>query len=298
MAHVEVQSTEALFVSSGAAEIFYRDYSPSIATKHITLVCLHAFIRNSRDFHELGLALASSGTRVLAPDLRGRGFSSRYPDVNAYRYENLLQDVWDLLGYLGLKQVVVLGSALGGIMALDMAANSPERIMGVVLNDLGAEIGEAALKRMSVKGYVEAADYSFEEAVGRMKQQFAEAYPGLTDPQWIGLMHRAYREVTPGRFSRDLDVLALADGARMYRERPTFWKEFGATRELPVALLRGENSDYFTVDTAQRMLKYHPNAILTTVKDRGHPPLLDEPESLHAIRVLLSRAQRRAEAAQ
>jgi len=103
-------------------------------------------------------------------------------------------------------------------------------------------------------------------------------------------MLRAYREMTPGRYARDFDLLVLADAARMGRESPDAWGAYLATRGVPIALLRGEHSDFLTADTVERMIKSHPDTVLTTVKGRGHPPLLDEPESLEAIRALLRKA--------
>ncbi|MGN8080864.1 alpha/beta fold hydrolase [Variovorax sp. 22077] len=288
MAKNEIRLTEDRFASPSGASIFYRDFVPLTCALAVPLLCLHGFMRNSRDFEELGPALAESGVRVIAPDLRGRGFSTRYADVKEYHFDLLVQDVWSLLDHLGVHRVAVLGTALGGLIGLNMAGEAPARVRGLVLNDIGAEIGSASVKRSA--GHAEDADYSFDVALARVKDHFSAQYPDLEGEQWVKLMLRAYREMTPGRYARDFDLLVLADAARMGRESPDAWDAYLATRGVPIALLRGEHSDFLTADTVERMLKSHPDTVLTTVKGRGHPPLLDEPESLEAIRALLRKA--------
>ncbi|WP_316661299.1 alpha/beta fold hydrolase [Ralstonia mannitolilytica] len=140
---------------------------------------------------------------------------------------------------------------------------------------------------------VDASDFSFDEAVDRVKLHFGKTYPDLAEERWVDLMLRAYREVAPGRYARDFDLRSLVDAQRMKAERPNLWSQFLATRGVPVALLRGETSDFFTADCAERMVEAHADTVLTTVEGRGHPPLLDEPESLAAIEALLQRASQR-----
>lgn len=279
--------TEDWFVSTAGAKLFYRDFVPAEQSNSVPLLCLHGFMRNSRDFCELGRTLSAAGIRVIVPDLRGRGLSARYSDVKDYHYDLVRQDVRDLLDYLGVPRVAVLGVALGGLIALDMAGETPSRVGGIVLNDLGAEIGDQAAKKMADN--VEAADYTFDEAVARTKAHFGDTYPALADDRWVALTLRAYREMAPGRYARDFDMLTLLDAMRLKAERPDAWAQFRAARAVPVALLRGELSDFFTADCAARMVAEHPGAVLTTVAGCGHPPLLDEPESLAAIHALLAR---------
>lgn len=282
---------EAWFVTSTGAKLFYRDFVPARPASSVPLLCLHGFMRNSRDFCDLGRTFAAKGVRVVAPDLRGRGFSTRYSDPKDYHYDLVMRDVKDLLDHLDIGPVAVLGVALGGIIAMDMAGESGTRVSGIVLNDLGAEVVEQSAKRMADN--VDASDFSFDEAVDRVKLHFGKTYPDLSEDRWVDLMLRAYRELTPGRYARDFDLRSLVDAQRMKAERPDLWPQFLATRGVPVALLRGATSDFFTADCAERMVEAHADTVLTTVEGRGHPPLLDEPESLAAIEALLQRASQR-----
>ncbi|OYU07319.1 MAG: hypothetical protein CFE47_11800 [Pseudomonas sp. PGPPP1] len=282
---------EGRFVSSNGAQLFYRDFGPVEGAVTVPLLCLHGFLRSSRDFSELGRILSGQGIRVIVPDLRGRGLSATFASAADYHYDLIKQDVWDLLDHLGIDNVAVLGIALGALLAMDMAVENPARIKGVVLNDQGTEINQSASNKMS--GNFDTHAYSFDEAVSRMKLHFGDSYPGLTHARWEDLTLRAYREIEPGKFARDVDPLSLADVPRLKAERPDNWPQYRATRDVPTTILRGELSEYFTADCAERMLAEHPKATLTTVKGRGHPPLMDEPEALAAIKALLERASSR-----
>lgn len=279
------------FVSSTGAELYYRDFKPAQGLDVIPLLCLHGFMRTSRDFCELGETLCAAGVRVIAPDLRGRGLSSRFEDATQYHYDLTKQDVVELLEHLGIDRVAIVGVALGAIIAQDLVAERPELVKGIVLNDQGAEVGEASAKKMASN--VENADYAWEEAVARMKSQFGETYPDLTDERWENLTWRAYRETSPGRWARDFDLKTFEDIPRLKAEHADGWTSFLNTRGTPVAILRGELSSYFPADCAQKMIAQHPEAVLTVVAGRGHPPLLDEPESIAALFALLLRASKR-----
>lgn len=285
-----VRETNDSFVSSTGATLYFRDFRPVDGLDVVPLLCLHGFMRTSRDFCELGETLSAAGVRVIAPDMRGRGHSTRFEDAKQYHYDLTKQDVLELLEHLGIKKVAIVGVALGAIIAQDLAHEQPSLVKGIVLNDQGAEVGEASAKKMA--GNVESADYTWEEAVARMKEHFGETYPDLTDERWKNLTWRAYRETSPGRWARDFDLATFEDIPRLKAEHPDGWTSFLNTRGTPVAIIRGSLSTYFTEDCAERMVKQHSNAALTTVAGRGHPPLLDEPDAIAALFALLVRASK------
>ncbi|HHM8127198.1 TPA: alpha/beta fold hydrolase [Pseudomonas aeruginosa] len=289
MTKADTQSLGSTFTNKSGVELFYRDYASQGAGTPV--LCLHGFMRNSRDFEQLAPRLAE-GRRVIAPDLRGRGHSTRMTSAADYHFDLLIEDMWELLDHLNIDRVVILGTTLGGLMAIEMAGKRADRVAGIVVNDIGAEIPLPALKRMA--NHAENADYSFEEAVARVKEHNETIYPGLNPEDWISLMLRAYREVAPGRYARDFDLLTMRESARMQTERPSFWLEFAKLDPIPTALIRGEQSDLLTADIAQRMIEVNSAAVLTAVADRGHPPLLNEAQSLAAIDALLKRADERA----
>ncbi|WLG76703.1 alpha/beta hydrolase [Pseudomonas sp. FP1911] len=288
MKNDETEYQKSWFTTKTGLKLFYRDYTSK--GSEIPVICLHGFMRNSRDFEDLAPHL-STGRRVIAPDLRGRGRSDRATDAEGYHFDLLIQDTWELLDHLEIKRVVIIGTTLGGLMAIEMAGQNPERVAGIVVNDIGAEVPLAALKRMA--SHAENADYSFDEAVARVKEHNEAIYPGLEQSEWSRLMLRAYHETTTGRYERDFDLLTMRESARMQAKRPEFWLEFAKASAVPAALIRGELSDLLTADIATRMLAVNASATLTSVSDRGHPPLLDEPQSLTAITDLLQRASKK-----
>ncbi|WP_241493050.1 alpha/beta fold hydrolase, partial [Pseudomonas mediterranea] len=89
-------------------------------------MCLHGFLRNSRDFVEFGELMAKRGVRVIAPDLRGRGFSEWFNDSSQYHYDLIKRDVVELLDHLQIMRVALLGIALGALISIDLAAEEPQ----------------------------------------------------------------------------------------------------------------------------------------------------------------------------
>lgn len=201
MTKTEVESPEAIFADRSGLELFYRDYvSQGVGS---AVLCLHGFMRNSRDFEELAPRLAV-GRRVIASDLHGRGHSARMTKATDYHFDLLISDMWALLDHLHIERVVVIGTTLGGLMTIEMAGKEPERVAGIVVNDIGAGIPLPALKRTA--GHAGNADYSFEEAVARVKEHNETIYPGFGKDDWICLMLRAYRKIRPGRYARELSA--------------------------------------------------------------------------------------------
>jgi pimeloyl-ACP methyl ester carboxylesterase len=280
--------TEGELSTPAGVGVFYRDFAPTAGSGRLPLLCLPGYWRSSKDYEHVAARLAPD-RRVITPDMRGRGHSDRATHVADYHFDALVGDVWRLLDELEVERLVVLGTTLGGLMAMEMASRKPDRIVAVILNDVGPEGAPAASKRMSA--FSGGDEYAFDDAVERIRAQNEATFPGLDRDDWVRMMLRAYREVVPGRFVRDFDQLTNEETARFKADRPSFWTEFAMIARKPVAILRGQNSDYLTAEVADRMAATSRQVTLTTIPDRGHPPLLDEPESVSAIDELLKRAE-------
>src|SRR5262249_33875362 len=134
-------------------------------------------------------------------------------------------------------------------------------------------------------------ELTYEDAAHRIRAQYAEDFPGLTEAQVARLVYRGYRRSEEtGGYVRDFDPLTNKDIARLKSERPTFWPQFKATGDIPLAVLRGANSDYLTSEIAARMVAEKPSTTLHTIPHTGHPVMMWEPEALSAIDRLLDRA--------
>ena len=268
------------FESDDGLVLFYRDYAPD--RPGTPVLCLPGLTRNSRDFEDLAPHLCVT-RRVLAPDLRGRGLSAHDPDWRHYHPATYVSDVFTLLDHAGIGRVIVVGTSLGGIVAMRMAVRAPARLAGIVLNDIGPEIAPAGLARISAYTGRLPPVRSWEEAVAQTREIYGDWWPGLADERWRRMARRAYREGEDGVPRLDIDP---AIGAALREAGPQSgdpWAVFDALRDLPTLVLRGACSDVLSEETLAEMRKRKPDLIAVTVADRGHVPLLDEPEALDAI---------------
>lgn len=272
--------TARYYESHDGLALFYRDYAPEKAGAPV--LCLPGLTRNSRDFDELARHLSAT-RRVLAPDLRGRGYSDRDPDWKNYKPAIYLRDVRTLLDSLSVDRAIVIGTSLGGLIAMLMAIEDAARLAGVVLNDIGPEVAPEGLER--IKTYTgrlpPVADW--DEAVLQTREIYGACWPGLGDEEWRRMARCAYREGPDGVPLLDIDP---AIGTAIREAAPQAgdpWLAFDALRDTPALLIRGEFSDILAEETLHRMRERKPDLATVTVRNRGHVPLLNEPECLAAI---------------
>ncbi len=266
--------------SAEGLRLFYRDFGSSEGAG-VPVLCLPGLTRNSRDFNQLADHLARH-RRVICPDLRGRGHSQHDPEWRNYQPLTYVNDTWRLLDTLELERVVVIGTSLGGLMAMIMAAQQPVRLIGVVLNDVGPEIAPEGLAR--IRGYTGKlpAVRNWEDAVAQVRQIYGAALPGLDDKRWLAFAQQGFRENAEGLPQLDYDPAIGRAIAEVSGEPPDPWPLFRALT-MPSLALRGEFSDILAPATLARMQREKPDLRVVTVANRGHVPLLDEPESLAAI---------------
>lgn len=272
---------EAWLPVTAGISLYYRDYGTGTA---MPVICLPGYWRTSRDFEELAGYLAT-GRRVVTVDLRGRGKSGRSSDPADYHFDRLVEDTQKLMNELGVTRAVLVGLALGAEVAMELAVRHPERVAGIVFNDSAPESNPIAGAGM--KAFSGGDELSRDQALERIKAQYAEDCPRLGEADFDRLIHRNYARTDAGTYVRDFDQLTNVELLRMKTERPTFWKEF-ASIDAPVAVLRGANSKYLTEEIAARMLERNPRASLHTIPDCGHPVMLWEPETFAAIDKLLA----------
>ena len=141
---------DVFYQSDDGLRLYARDY-PGPSTNAPVILCLPGLTRNSKDFAVLADQFQHTH-RVICPDQRGRGRSARDTDATRYRPDQYAQDMRVLLNVLEIPAVIVIGTSLGGLMAILMMAADPQRIQAVVLNDIGAEVDPRGVARIS--GYV------------------------------------------------------------------------------------------------------------------------------------------------
>jgi pimeloyl-ACP methyl ester carboxylesterase len=262
------------FTTADGTKLYFEDNGQGLP-----ILCLPGLTRNTRDFDHVAPHLADH--RMIAMDYRGRG-QSGWADPASYTIPQEAADVLALLDHLGLEKVAILGTSRGGLIAMGLAAMAKTRLIGMCLNDIGPDIAPEGMDK--IKGYLgrNPRFTSIAEMVVAMPSlnpQFANV-PGA---RWEVELRNHFNETPEGlRINYDpaLRDAVLATGAA---PAPDLWPFFDALADLPLALIRGANSDLLTLETAQEMARRRPDMIWADVPDRGHVPFLDEPESLTAV---------------
>jgi pimeloyl-ACP methyl ester carboxylesterase len=276
---------ELTYAAPDGLALFCREYSPGSAAR--TVVCLPGLTRNSRDFTPLANAL-SARYRVLTPDLRGRGNSQWDANIANYHPTVYSHDILRLLAAEVREPVAVIGTSLGGILAMSLAAMSPDCVAGIVLNDIGPELAAEGVAR--IRGYVgvRAAPGSWAEATAQVKANYGQAYPDFDDTDWLAYARASHREREDGRVVADYDP-GIGAALRATSDRPVnFWPVWAAIQK-PVLAVRGARSDLLSAATFDRMLAEKPDLVRIEVPNRGHVPLLNEPGVLAGIEAFLAR---------
>ncbi|WP_185804429.1 alpha/beta fold hydrolase [Pontivivens nitratireducens] len=261
------------FSASDGLQIAYDDRGEGTP-----VLCLPGLTRDMRDFEPL-LAARGQTARIIRMDLRGRGESDWDPNpLQGYTVPVEARDVLELLDHLGISRAVIVGTSRGGIIAMYLAAIAKQRLAGVLLNDIGPTIEQAGLDAIMTYLGKRPAAKTYEQAAQGLARFYARAFPGVDAAQWQVWARRWY--------DQDADALqlrydpALRDASEAGGPAPDLWPLFAELGQVPLAALRGENSDLLSERTFTAMKAMHASMITATVPDRGHVPFLDEEESL------------------
>ena len=283
----ETEWTDAFWTSRDGLRLHYRNYAGP--AQKLPVLCLHGLTRNARDFEELAPLLARD-RRVIVPDFRGRGLSDYDPIPARYAPPTYAADILQLLELLEIERAIFIGTSLGGLVTMAIAAFAPQRIAGTVLNDVGPELERAGLDR--IRGYVGRPAFfrDWQEAAEAIAERNRAIHPRYRSADWMKMAHRLCREEAGGVIF-DYD-LAIAQNVLASASAPQAdaWPYFLALTSSPMLVLRGELSDLLSADTAARMEQSHPDVTQVTIPDVGHAPDLLESEAVSAISSLLSKA--------
>jgi pimeloyl-ACP methyl ester carboxylesterase len=273
------------FTAPDGTGLHYED-----AGEGLPMLALAGLTRNGTDFDYVAPHLA--GVRLIRLDYRGRGRSD-WADPATYRVPVEAQDALALLDHLGLGAAAILGTSRGGILGMGLAAHVPGRVLGLALNDIGPVIAAEGLE--VIRGYVgrNPTEKTHAEAVA-MRAKLLKGFEGVPTERWEAEVRTHYRETPDGleiTYDPRLREAVLADAGDV---APDLWPVFDAIGEMPMALIRGANSDIVTAETAAEMRRRRPDMVFADVPGRGHVPFLDEPEALAALETWLGQVRARA----
>jgi pimeloyl-ACP methyl ester carboxylesterase len=276
-----VEWREFHFRAPDGLELFGRECGPRGA-RIIPLLCLAGLTRNSKDFEPLAAKLRDR--QIVAFDYRGRG-RSHYADPSTYTPRHELADCLALLDQLHIEKACVVGTSRGGIIAMLMAQIQGDRIAGAILNDIGPRLETEGLLRIARLLRQGSQFQTWEEATNDLRAGSPE-FSDLTDSDWLCFARRLYKEQR-GKIIRDYDpalAMAFPSPEEIARHaQPQLWTQFGALKDKPCAVLRGEFSDLLSEATVRDMAAVHKRLVTASVRGRGHVPFLDEPESIAAV---------------
>jgi pimeloyl-ACP methyl ester carboxylesterase len=271
--------TETLhFPAEDGARLAYRDDGQGLP-----LLCLPGLTRAMADFDPLVPHLPA--LRLIRMDYRGRG-ASAWTGAATYTVAQEARDALALLDHLGVAKAAILGTSRGGLIGMVLGATARDRVLGLCLNDIGPEINREGLARI--------ADYVGRNPSGRSHADFAErlsrspGFAGVPMARWLDEARRLALE-TPEGLRIPYDP-ALGEAFRAAFDGPPvdLWPLFDTLQGLPLALIRGANSDLLTAETARKMHDRRPDMGFAEVPDRAHVPFLDEPQSLDLIHRFLA----------
>lgn len=260
--------------------VFYDWGNPDSA--NIT-VCVHGLTRNARDFDFLATQLAATGRRVLTLNMAGRGESEWLTDPMGYNYASYVADSLAVLDNFHLREVEWIGTSMGGLIGMMIAAQSPRRIKKLVMNDIGAFLGKDALTR--IYEYVRTMPSSFlsrDEAEAYLRTAFAPFK--ITEPDvWAKFVASSLIQ-RDGivRYACDPAIaVPLAAGSKNFTEiadvnLSAIWNEV----QTPTLILHGAESDVLSTDTISAMRATNINTQSVTFQGVGHaPPLMTDAQT-------------------
>lgn len=253
-----------------------------------TVVCVHGLTRSGRDFDALATRL-SERWRVVCPDMIGRGRSDRVADPHLYAPPQYLADCVTLIARLNVERVAWVGTSMGGLIGLGLAALPKSPVAKLVLNDVGPAIEAAALQRIGTYLGQPLRWGSVEEAADYLWSISASFGPHSRE-QWLALTRPMLRPDGDG-FKLHYDPAIAVPFRAITPEsaragEAMLWASYDALR-CPTLLLRGADSDLLSRETAQAMTQRGPKARLVEFEGVGHAPTLIAEQQIAAVREFL-----------
>jgi len=284
----------------GFHRVFYTQWGDTSA-HHLPLVCVHGLTRNGRDFDGLAAYLSGKGHAVFCPDIVGRGDSDWLHDPQHYTYEQYVADMNVLIARTKAPHINWLGTSMGGLIGMVMAAADHTPIRRLILNDVGAQIPVKALTRLSKYAARDPDFTSLEQAKTYFKTVYTD-FGDLDETEWQRITETSVREIAPGKFISKMD-----HGVKQSSMKSKLaWKAFfhphkaleGSLFDIdlwhlfrkitcPLLLIHGTHSDLLTPAIIQKMLRIRPDMQILEIPDAGHAPMLQKPWQWETIETFL-----------
>jgi pimeloyl-ACP methyl ester carboxylesterase len=253
----------------GFHRVVYREWGDPENAR--VVVCVHGLTRNGRDFDALAAAI-SDRYRVLCPDMPGRGDSEWLRDPNDYGFPTYLTTLTALLAHARADRVAWVGTSMGGLLGMAMAAQPETPVARLVVNDVGPTIEAGALARIGSYVGLDPVFDSFEQLEAHIRQVSAP-FGALSEDQWDALARSTARQDSNGRWRLKFDPGIAVPFRATAGQSGDLWPLWDAI-SCPTLLLRGAESDLLSAATASAMHSRGPKPDVIEIPSVGHAPML------------------------
>lgn len=253
------------------------------------VVCVHGLTRSGRDFDALAQRLSATH-RVVCPDMIGRGRSDRVADPMLYQVPQYVADCVTLIARLDVPAVAWVGTSMGGLIGMGVAALEGSPVRRLVLNDVGPRIQADALQRIG--SYLgRPARFGSEQEAAQAIWAISQGFGPHTPEQWLDLTRPLLKPDGSGGFVLRYDPAIAVPFRAITPEiaalgEAALWRAYDSLRQ-PTLLLRGAQSDLLSPETAQAMTQRGPRARLHEFPGVGHAPMLVQPDQRQVVREFL-----------
>jgi pimeloyl-ACP methyl ester carboxylesterase len=266
---------------TGFHRIAYVDWGPLEGA--IPVLCVHGLSRQGRDFDYMAVELAAMGRRVICPDLVGRGRSGKLRNSNEYALPQYCADMNALMARLDSEQVDFVGTSLGGLIGMVLAGMPGNSIRRLVVNDIGPFLPWKGLARIGT--YLSAMPPDFRD-LGEAEAYFREVlapFGHLTDEEWMHITrHSVEWHASHERYVTLFDPQIVRAFRNPWHYSLDLWKYWTAI-EVPILVIRGEESDMLPADLARDMMRRNPRSRVVEMKGCGHAPPLMSTDQIKLI---------------
>ena len=254
------------------------------------LMCVHGLGRCARDFDALAAALSdpalSNHYRVVCPDVAGRGDSDWLPDPMLYQLPQYLADMVTLIARLDVERVDWVGTSMGGLIGMALAAQPKTPVSKLVINDAGPVITKVSLERIAAY-FGKAPSFPDMATVEKYVRAVSASFGPHSDAEWRFLTEVVVRKNADGTLRLHYDPkIAEPFRATMPERDLELWPLWDAIR-CPTLVVHGAQSDLLTRDTCDKMEQCGPKAKVAEIAGVGHAPTLMHEDQIRIVRDFL-----------
>jgi pimeloyl-ACP methyl ester carboxylesterase len=276
--HIPIQAHVQGINPMGFHKIAYTQWGEP--TNPNVLICVHGVSRNCRDFDYLARELAKS-YRVICPDVVGRGVSDYSGNPATYNVHQYVCDMTTLLARVNAETVYWLGTSMGGMIGIVLAAQANTPIKKLVLNDVGMSVPTKPLKR--ILNYIKNHPHFPNMAEANVDLRRRLSTFGIKDPEhWDHILKHSFLQNPDSTFSYNYDP-AIIDSFVQAAENGVELGPLWQAVQCPTLIIRGETSDLLLPETVEQMIQLKPNTDLVTIPGCGHAPALMSDDQIKIV---------------